>query len=196
MFTDSIFREGFDFYHAPQQLSIPLNKLPCVWRLYRVRQFLDIRVRCHWLLNLCPDRRPQGPRRPGVRYHIYDNMNSLPSPALNRWLMRNPWKDLEKKETMALIHIQWELNHNFGRWSYLMAFLDKHGICRRNMSDRLVALIVLINWSDIRHNWFKNYMMKLHLNLVAQIEVIRYKNISNSKIVALTNVCRNRIIKP
>ena len=97
MFTDSIFQEGFDFYHAPEQLSIPLNKLPCVWRLYRVRQFLDIRVRCHWLLNLCPDRRPQGPRRPGVRYHIYDNMNSLPSPALNRWLMRNPWKDLEKK---------------------------------------------------------------------------------------------------
>ena len=41
----------------------------------------------------------------------------------------------------------------------------------------------------------ETYLMKLHLNLVAQIEVIRYKNISNSKIVVLTNVCRNRIIK-
>ena len=82
-------------------------------------------------------------------------------------------KGLEKKRQWHLIHIQWELNHNFGRWSYLMAFLDKHGICRgRNMSDRLGALIVLINWSDIRHNWFKNYMMKWHLNLVAQIEVL------------------------
>ena len=40
----------------------------------------------------------------------------------------------------------------------------------------------------------ETYLMKLHLNLVAQIEVIRYKNISNSKIVVLTNVCRNRII--
>ena len=30
MFTDSIFQEGFDFYHAHEQLSIPLNKLPCV----------------------------------------------------------------------------------------------------------------------------------------------------------------------
>ena len=35
--------------------------------------------------------------------------------------------------------------------------------------------------------------MKLHLNLVAEIEVIRYKNILNSKIVVLTNFCRKTL---
>ena len=97
-------------------------------------------------------------------------------PSVEPLIDEEPLKRFRKKKTMALIHIQWELNHNFGRWSYLVAFLDdKH--TRRNMSDRLGALIVLKNWSDIRHNGLKNNMKKLHLNIFAQIEVIRYKNI-------------------
>ena len=49
-------------------------------------------------------------------------------PSVEPLIDEEPLKRFRKKKTMALIHIQWELNHNFGRWSYLMAFLDKHGM--------------------------------------------------------------------
>ena len=119
---------------------------------------------------------PGAPEAPGLRGavpHLWQH-ELFTEPSVEPLIDEEPLKRFRKKNIRQwhLIHIQWELNHNFGRWSYLMAFLDKHGICRRNMSDRLGVLIVLINWSDIRHNWFKNCMMKWHLNLVAQIEVL------------------------